>query len=149
MQRHMVKLWSDWLGSTVLLGELEAVASTSYISPAFGHYAAAARLLHIVLSIKCLVALKHMKLIAMINVIEKYSNEHLDSSADTDQPYVTFYGSSQKSQKSTKEREGPEYVQEALLESISVKHLDEIVGASDWEKMLIDDVNQEMIGLTH
>ena len=170
MQQHMLKLWSDWLGSTVLVGELEAVTcqwqqtklvvfgtrllpsghfivykkATAYISPVSGHHAAAARLLQIVLSIKRLVTLNHMKLIAMINVIEKYSNEYLDLSVNTDQPYFTYYGSSQESQKSTEKGEEPEYVQEASLVARSVKHPDDIVGVSDWEKMLIDDVNQEL-----
>ncbi|EIE89934.1 hypothetical protein G6F47_001311 [Rhizopus delemar] len=126
MQQHMLKLWSDWLGSTMWVGELEAVTcqrqqrklivfgirilpsgcfvvykkASAHISPVSSHYDAAARLLQIVLPIKRLVTLNHMKLIAMINAIEKYANEHLDLSVNTDQPYVTFYGSSQESQKS-------------------------------------------------
>jgi intein-encoded DNA endonuclease-like protein len=97
MQRNMVTLWSDWLDSTTLVGELEAVTcqwqarkltvfgtrmltsgqfivykkATSLISFISGHYGAAARLLQIVLSLKSLVTLNHMKLVSMVDAIEK------------------------------------------------------------------------------
>ncbi|KAI8641746.1 hypothetical protein BD408DRAFT_444037 [Parasitella parasitica] len=105
MQQHMLKFWLDWVASAIarLLPSGHFIAYEN--ATASGHYAAAARLLHIVLFTKRLVNLNHLKLIAMINVIEKYSNERLDLSINTDQPYVAFYGSSQESQKSTKGRE--------------------------------------------
>ncbi|KAI9265792.1 hypothetical protein EDC94DRAFT_668776 [Helicostylum pulchrum] len=38
-----------------------------------------------------LVTLNHMKLTAMIDTIERYSNDNLDLSINTDQPYIAFY----------------------------------------------------------
>lgn len=105
--------------------------ATAHIAPVSGNYATAARLLLIILLIKRLVTLNHMKLISVINTIEKYSNAHLDLSVSTDQPHVTFYGSSQESQKNTGEVDEPEYVHEALLESRSLKHSDDIVEVRD------------------
>jgi hypothetical protein len=40
--------------------------------------------------------------------------------------------------------ERPEYIQELLLESRSLKHPDDIVGVRDWEKTMADDVNYEL-----
>lgn len=83
-----------------------------------------------------------MKLIAMINAIEKYSSRNLDLSINTDQPFITYYGSSQESEEgSSDEKEKPGYVKEALTAARAVKHPDDIVGFDDWEKILIDDVN--------
>ncbi|KAI7905685.1 uncharacterized protein BX663DRAFT_484161 [Cokeromyces recurvatus] len=170
MQRNMLTLWSNWLNSSTLVGELEAVTcqwqerkltvfgtrmlpsghfivykkATAFISSVSGHYGAAAKLLQIVLSLKRLVTLNHMKLISMIDAIEKYSNDNLDLSVNADQPYVTYYGSSQESASSKEKEEEPEYVQEALSKSRSVKHPDDVVSMGDWEKMIIDDVNQEL-----
>ncbi|KAG1144100.1 hypothetical protein G6F37_001511 [Rhizopus arrhizus] len=112
MQQHMLKLWSNWLGSRELVGELEAMTcqwqktkltvfgtrmlpsgkfifykkATAVISPTATHYAAAARLLQIVLSVKRLVTLNHMKLMTMVQAIDEYSNENLDLTISTDQP---------------------------------------------------------------
>lgn len=51
-------------------------ATTAVISPIATHYAAAARLLQIVLSVKRLVTPNHMKLVAMVQAIDEYSNEN-------------------------------------------------------------------------
>jgi hypothetical protein len=77
--------------------------ATAQISSISGCYAAAARLLQVVLSVKRLVTINHMKLIAMLESIEKYSTDNLDLSVNTDQEYITFYGSSQESESSSKE----------------------------------------------
>jgi hypothetical protein len=148
MQQHMLKLWSNWLGSrTRILPSGKFIVykkATAYISPTAIHYAAAARLLQIVLSVKRLVTLNHMKLAAMIEAIERYPNENLNLAINTDQPYITYYESSQESQSDTEEEEEPEYVQEALMQLKSVKHPDDIVGVYDWEKIIIDDVNKAL-----
>ncbi|KAG1322993.1 hypothetical protein G6F62_009920 [Rhizopus arrhizus] len=170
MQQHMLKLWSNWLGSRELVGELEAMTcqwqktkltvfgtrmlpsgkfifykkATAVISPTAIYYAAAARLLQIVLSVKHLVTLNHMKLMAMVQAIDEYSNENLDLTISTDQPYITYYSSSQDSSGSEEENT-PEYVQKALSASKSVKHPDDIVSAGVWEKMIIEDVNKALL----
>jgi hypothetical protein len=86
-----------------------------------------------------------MKLVSMVDAIEKYSNGNLDLSVYTDQSYTTYYGSSQESTSSKENKEEPEYVQEVLSKPISVKHPDDVVSMGDWEKMIIDDVNQELL----
>ncbi|GAA5800663.1 hypothetical protein HPULCUR_006099 [Helicostylum pulchrum] len=169
MQRHMLKLWSNWLGSRALVSELEAVScqwqerkltvfgtrmlpsgrfivyrkATAHISSTAGHYSSAARLFQIILSVKRLVTLNHMKLTAMIDTIERYSNDNLDLSINTDQPYITFYrnNSTESESSSEEEEEEPLYLKAALSSAKAVKHPDEIVSTGDWEKMFIDDVN--------
>lgn len=134
MQRNMLTLWSKWLNSNVLVSELEAVTCqweqrkltvfgtrmlpsgkfiaykkcTAHISSLSGCYATAARLLQVVLSVKRLVTLNHIKLMTMTQVIEKYSNDNLDLSVNTDQKFVAYYGSSQESEDSAKEKEEPD-----------------------------------------
>lgn len=85
-----------------------------------------------------------MKLISMIDAIEKYSNGNLDLS-DT----LLTMDQVRNRASSKEKKEEPEYVHEALSKSRSVKHPDDVVSMDDWEKMIIDDVNQEIIGLTH
>jgi hypothetical protein len=69
----------------------------------------------------------------------------LDLFVNTDQPYITYYGSSQESASSSKEKEEPEYVHEVLSKTRAVQHPDDVVSISDWEKMIIVDVNQELL----
>ncbi|KAG1521369.1 hypothetical protein G6F50_018726 [Rhizopus delemar] len=78
----------------------------------------------------------------MTQVIEKYSNDNLDFSVNTDQEFITYYGSSQESEDSAKEKEEPGYIHEALSKLKSVKHPDSIISGGDWEQLIIDDVNQ-------
>ncbi|KAG1408602.1 hypothetical protein G6F58_009468 [Rhizopus delemar] len=153
MQQHMLKLWSNWLGSRELslepgcflqVNSFFYKKATAVISPTAIHYAAAARLLQIVLSVKRLVTLNHMKLMAMVQAIDEYSNENLDLTISTDQPYITYYSPSQDSSGSEEENT-PEYVQKALSASKSVKHPDDIISAGDWEKMIIEDVNKALL----
>ncbi|RCH97871.1 hypothetical protein CU098_010751, partial [Rhizopus stolonifer] len=79
-----------------------------------------------------------MKLMAMIQAIDEYSNENLNLTISIDQLYITYYSSSQESSGSEEENI-PEYVQKALSPSKSVKHPDDIVSADDWEKIIIED----------
>lgn len=85
-----------------------------------------------------------MKLMAMVQAINEYSNENLDLTISTGQPYIAYYSSSQDSSGSEEENI-PEYVQKALSASKSAKHPDDIVSASDWEKMIIEDVNKVLL----
>ncbi|KAG1465652.1 hypothetical protein G6F56_004844 [Rhizopus delemar] len=78
----------------------------------------------------------------MTQVIEKYSNDNLDLSVNTDQEFITYYGSSQESEGSAKEKKEPGYVHEALLKLKSVKHPDSIINGGDWQQLIIDDANQ-------
>ncbi|KAG1219732.1 hypothetical protein G6F68_021359 [Rhizopus microsporus] len=78
----------------------------------------------------------------MTQVIEKYSNDNLDFSVNTDQEFITYYGSSQESEDSAKEKEEPGYIHEALSKLKCVKHPDSIISGGDWEQLIIDDVNQ-------
>lgn len=77
-----------------------------------------------------------MKLAAMIEAIERYSNENLNLAINTNQPYIAYYESNQESQSDTEEEEEPKCLQEALMQLKSVKHPDDIVGVDDWEKII-------------
>lgn len=74
------------------------------------------QLLQIILSVKRLVTLNHMKLKAMIGTIEKYSNDNLDPSINTDQPYIIFYrtNSTESGNSSKEEEEESKYLQAVL-----------------------------------
>lgn len=170
MQQHMLKLWTNWLGSKLLVSELEAVTcqwqerklvifgthilpsgqfivyrkATAHISSVSSHHPSAARLLQMILSVKHLFTLNHMELNAMINSIGKYSNRNLDLSVNTDQPFITFYESIQGSESSLEEMEEPAYVEEALIEAKATKYPDDIINSNDWEKMLIDNAKEDL-----
>ncbi|RCH93678.1 hypothetical protein CU097_007458 [Rhizopus azygosporus] len=117
----MLKLWSNWLSSRVLVGELEAMTCqwqepTAYISPTTAHYVAVARLLQIVLSVKRFITLNHMRLMTMIEAIES----------------------------DTEEEEEPEYAQEALMQLKSVRRPNDTVGVDGWKKTIIDNVSKAL-----
>ncbi|GAA5800653.1 hypothetical protein HPULCUR_006089 [Helicostylum pulchrum] len=61
-----------------------------------------------------------MKLKAMIGTIEKYSNDNLDPSINTDQPYIIFYrtNSTESGNSSKEEEEESKYLQAVLLSGI-------------------------------
>lgn len=86
----------------------------------------------------------------MTQAIENYSNDNSDLSVHTDQEFVTYYESSQESEGSANEREERGYVLEALSKLKSVKRSDSIISGGDWEKLIIENVNQRsVISQTH
>ncbi|KAI8138754.1 hypothetical protein BJV82DRAFT_629506 [Fennellomyces sp. T-0311] len=170
MQRHMLQLWSNWLGSKLLVSQLEALTcqfeerkltvfatrmlpsgeflvytkATALIPTSASHYAAAARVLLVILSIKRLVTLNYMKLTTMIEAYEEYATRNLDLSISTDQSFITYHQDSSGSIDANCSQESSddpdhEHIAQAYQKCLRIQHPDDVLSSINWEQLLIDD----------
>lgn len=163
LQRHMLKLWSlleaitcqsverklNVYGTRIIdNGKLIAYRKASMTVPATdGFYAAAAKILLLLITLKREVTLNFMKLTTMLEIRERLAVETLDVADEDD---ILFKDDSRlfdsadvaidNADEKKNDDRNEEYIHE---ESKKSQHPCEVVTSYDWEKILIDDRNEE------
>lgn len=164
LQRHMLKLWSlleaitcqsverklNVYGTRIIdNGKLIAYRKASMTVPATdGFYAAAAKILLLLITLKREVTLNFMKLTTMLEIRERLAVETLDVADEDDILFKDdsrLFDSADVAIDNADEKKNDDRNEEYIHEESKKKsqHPCEVVTSYDWEKILIDDRNEE------